>query len=57
MGSGAGFVVVAGFVVYLLLAVPFVLLVASRTSVTTGWLMSVPLVFLPFTLLIAFMTP
>lgn len=52
MGSGAGVVVLAVFLFYALLMVPFCILVGARTSRRMGWLMSIPLVFLPLVLLI-----
>lgn len=57
MGSGAGFIVFPVFFFYLLLMGPFCLLIGSRTSSRMGWLMSVPLIFLPFALLVGILIP
>ncbi|MDH6225583.1 MULTISPECIES: hypothetical protein [Streptomyces] len=57
MGSGAGVVVLAVFFLYVLLVVPFCALVGARTTRRTGWLMSIPMVFLPLALLIGLLTP
>jgi ABC-type multidrug transport system permease subunit len=56
VGSGAGAIVLAAFF-YALLAAPFCALVGARTSRRMGWLMAVPLVFLPLTLLAGSLVP
>lgn len=56
MGSGAGAIVLVAFF-HALLAAPFCALVGARTSRRMGWLMAVPLVFLPLTLLAGFLVP
>ncbi len=57
MGSGASVIVLAVFYFYAILLTPFCILVGSRTSWRMGWLMSVPLIFLPLALLITFFVP
>ncbi|MFG2554122.1 hypothetical protein [Streptomyces sp. NPDC048581] len=57
MGSGAGVIVLAVFFFYVLLMGPFCVLVGSRTSWGMGWLMSVPLIFLPLAWVVALLTP
>ncbi|GAA4040709.1 hypothetical protein GCM10022233_06660 [Streptomyces shaanxiensis] len=57
MGSGAFGVVWAVFFLYVLLMGPFCILIGTRTSGSMGWLMSVPLIFLPFAWLVGLLIP
>ncbi|MFJ7072396.1 hypothetical protein [Streptomyces sp. NPDC098781] len=57
MGSGAGGIMLAVFFLYVLLMGPFCVLVGTRTSWRMGWLMSIPLIFLPFALLVGVLVP
>lgn len=57
MGSGAVVVIVWAFFLYLLVMGPFCILIGSRTSCRMGWLMSVPLIFLPFATLVGILNP
>ncbi len=57
MGSGAGVVVLAAFFFYVPLVAPFCVLVGARTSRRMGWLMSIPMVFLPLALVVGFLVP
>ncbi|EST18944.1 hypothetical protein M878_44315 [Streptomyces roseochromogenus subsp. oscitans DS 12.976] len=51
MGSGAGVIGFAFLVVYTLLMTLLCVFVGSRTSWRMGWLISVPVIFMPFGLL------
>ncbi|MFG3126966.1 hypothetical protein [Streptomyces tendae] len=55
MGTGVGTVAFAVCLVYMLVMVPFCVLVGSRTSRGMGWMMSVPLLLFPLALLLAFL--
>lgn len=57
LGSGAFGVVWAVFFLYVLLMGPFCILIGTRTSGSMGWLMSVPLIFLPFAWLVGLLIP
>ncbi|SDM79345.1 hypothetical protein SAMN04487981_102587 [Streptomyces sp. cf386] len=57
MGSGAGVIVLAVFFLYVLVMGPFCVLIGSRTSSGMGWLMSVPLIFLPLAWLVGLAIP
>ncbi|WP_234439977.1 hypothetical protein [Streptomyces bicolor] len=57
LGSGAGVVGLVVFFFYVLLMGPFCVLIGSRTSSGMGWLMSVPLIFLPLAWLVGLAIP
>lgn len=54
---GAGIILIPIFFLYALLMAAFCMLIASRTSERTGWLMSVPLIFLPLAVLVGVLIP
>ncbi|MGW6792466.1 hypothetical protein [Streptomyces chartreusis] len=55
---GAGIMLIwPAFFFYVLLMGPFCALIGTRTTTRMGWLMSVPLIFVPFALLVALVIP
>ncbi|QEV71008.1 hypothetical protein CP983_33185 [Streptomyces chartreusis] len=55
---GAGIMLIwPAFFFYVLLMGPFCALIGARTTTRMGWLMSVPLIFVPFALLVALVIP
>ncbi|MEU1257032.1 hypothetical protein ACWHLZ_20850 [Streptomyces chartreusis] len=57
MGIGAVLLICPAFFFYVLLMVPFCILIGARTTWRMGWLMSVPLIFVPIALLVVWMIP
>lgn len=57
MGAGAVMLIWPAFFFYVLLMGPFCILIGARTTRRMGWLMSVPLIFVPFALLVVWMIP
>ncbi|MFC8243028.1 hypothetical protein [Streptomyces chartreusis] len=55
---GAGIMLIwPAFGFYVLLMGPFCALIGARTTSRMGWLMSVPLIFVPFAMLLRLMIP
>ncbi|MEV8429681.1 hypothetical protein ACFCYF_10520 [Streptomyces chartreusis] len=55
---GAGILIIwPVFFFYVLLMGPFCILIGKRTTSRMGWLMSVPLIFVPFAMLVRLMFP
>ncbi|WP_330278829.1 hypothetical protein OHB53_05575 [Streptomyces sp. NBC_00056] len=54
VASGAGYVVLAAYMLHLPLMTPFCILIGVKVSARMGWLFSAGLIFLPLALLFSF---